>query len=208
MAQILISINHSEGRMCSAPGAGDILRWRNFSFSCFQPPLEMTPISDPLGITIGLIRSPGGPTSARYSKKKKLKIKFWNGVVTWSPITAGWPCLGAVTDAHGSDFPRRVFTKIHISGATRSALVCCLQMTAGPTMGARSVLRMGTEPLFRNTVIGVERAVAATAVGKCISACSGRKYYSFEMPACDNKHQSTFIHPLSKPDYPKDPHGC
>lgn len=70
---------------------------------------------------------------------------------------------------------------------------------------------MGTGPLFRNTVIGVERApavAAAAAAGKCISLCSGREYYSFEMPAFDNKHPSTFIHPLSKPDYPEDPHGC
>lgn len=73
-------------------------------------------------------------------------------------------------------------------------------------MGKRSALRTGTGPLFRNTVIGVERAAAAAA-GKCISTCSGREYYSFEMSAFDNKHQSTFIHPLSKPDYPEDPHG-
>lgn len=75
-------------------------------------------------------------------------------------------------------------------------------------MGKWSVRRMCTGPLFRNTVIGVERAAAvAAAAGKCISLCSGREYYSFEMPAFDNKHQSTFIHPLSKPDYPEDPHG-
>lgn len=75
-------------------------------------------------------------------------------------------------------------------------------------MGKRSALRMCTGPLFRNTVIGVERAVVVAAVaGKCVSPRSGREYYSFEMPAFDNKHQSTFIHPLSKPDYPEDPHG-